>query len=116
MNDKAEKELARQVMMAAHEQQAVEWHLPGPPEWMEVEKDDINLDDIQKTIKLAEVEVQDNLIIRAESVTEQKLPYKYHRATRHNPPDVERKYREVLAYYSAEFVDGHITASGVIEA
>lgn len=118
MNDKIERELAQQIMIAAHEQENVDWHLPGPPRNMEVEPEDIDRDKVGRNVQLVGMEISQNgnLRIQAESTSQQRLPYKYHRGDRHNPPDVERKKTEVLAYYSGEFEDGRLKAEGAIEA
>ena len=117
-HDLLTKKLAQAIVDRAHEHGQVRWHLPEPPDNPRViEKHEVDISKIRSSAEVVEVNTTDNgsLQIGVSSVSTQRLPYKYHRGDRHNPPDVERANREVFADYVAIFEDGLFEASGTIE-
>lgn len=118
MNDKVKRKLAEQVVRAAHDYGDLKWYLPREPGSVEVEKDDVDLGIIRRNAKLVDMAVNTNglLQIEVESVSEQKLPWKYHKGSRDHPPEIERASREVFANYVAILEDGRARIEGRVEA
>lgn len=115
--DAIEDALIENFVFVAKEADRLEFDLPRPPESMEVEPDDIDMRSLKRAVSITGVrENGGRTVIEVFGHDEQRLPWKYHRGSRHHPPEVERTKRRVSLNLRGWMEDGMLMAEGMVEA